>query len=64
MRSRVVGVCSFGLGVMVALVALAGNAMAIDVPAIAPEIDPNTILTGLGLLAAGVLLVRSRRRSK
>jgi hypothetical protein len=36
--------------------ALAGNALA------TPEIDGPTISAGLGLLAAGVLLVRSTRR--
>jgi MYXO-CTERM domain-containing protein len=30
----------------------------------APEIDGSTLSAGLGLLAAGVLIVRSRRRVK
>jgi len=29
-----------------------------------PEIDANVVSAGLGLLAAGALIVRSRRRSK
>jgi MYXO-CTERM domain-containing protein len=29
-----------------------------------PEIDANAVSAGLGLLAAGVLIVRSRRREK
>jgi MYXO-CTERM domain-containing protein len=29
---------------------------------VAPEIDATTVSAGLGLLAAGVLIVRSRRR--
>jgi MYXO-CTERM domain-containing protein len=31
---------------------------------VAPEIDGSTFSAGLGLLAAGVLIVRSRRGSK
>lgn len=63
MRSRVAKVCSFSFGVIVALLALAGNAMA-GAPASVPEITPGSITAGLGLLTAGVLIVRSRRRSK
>jgi hypothetical protein len=34
------------------------------VPAVAPEIDGASISAGLGLVAACVLILRSRRRSK
>jgi hypothetical protein len=30
----------------------------------APEIDGSTLVTGLGLLTAGILIVRARRQSK
>jgi MYXO-CTERM domain-containing protein len=43
--------------------ALGGIALASSVPQV-PEIDGGTISAGLGLLAAGILVVRSRRRSK
>ena len=44
-------------------------AMALEAPLAAttptvPEIDGSTLSTGLGLLAAGVLIVRARRRAK
>jgi hypothetical protein len=31
---------------------------------VTPEIDATTVSAGLGLLTAGVLIMRSRRRSK
>ena len=44
-------------------------AMALEAPLAAtastvPEIDGGTLSTGLAMLAAGVLIVRARRRAK
>jgi hypothetical protein len=43
--------------------ALGTEALA-SVPATVPEIGPGSISAGIALLAGGILLLRSRRRSK
>jgi hypothetical protein len=53
----------FVLGFVVLLVSTAGRLSASVTPTV-PEIDGNSALTGLGLLTAGVLIVRARWRSK
>ena len=63
MASRFVRMGVYGLGVMTLVLAfqpglLAGGAIP------APEIDAASISAGVGLLAAGILIVRSRRRTK
>ena len=63
MRSGLVRVCLYGLGAVTLLVAfqspvLAGTATS------APEIDGASISAGLGVLAAGILILRSRRGTK
>ena len=52
----------YGLGLLMALVSVGSNVMAGGVQV--PEIDGNTLTTGLGLLTAGILVLRSRRQSK
>ncbi len=65
MRSGIVRAGTFGLGLFVVLLSIGGRLLAgpsNGVPA--PEIDGNSITAGIGLLSAGVLILRSRRRSK
>ena len=63
MRSSIGGAAWCSLGVLMAVHALGGIVLASAVGQ-APEIDGASISAGLGLLAAGVLVLRSRRRSK
>lgn len=56
---------SVGLGALLALHAATGEALASAVTApAAPEIGPGSISAGLAILAGGVLVLRSRFRSK
>ena len=50
-------------GLAIALLSMTTAAHAGGAPT-TPEIDGVSLSAGLGLLAAGVLLIRSRRRSK
>jgi hypothetical protein len=59
MSSRLVRVCLYGLGLLTILVATGNGLLASSVPS--PEIDGGTVVTGLGLLTAGVLILRARR---
>jgi len=52
-----------GLGLVMVVVSL-GTPLFAAAPSSAPEIDGSSMSAGLGLLAAGVLIVRSRIRSK
>jgi hypothetical protein len=63
MRTHIVSSAWYGLGVVALVLAVQGQAFAGVIPQ-APEIDGSTVSAGLGLLAAGVLIVRSRMRSK
>jgi hypothetical protein len=63
MRTRLVGICAFGLGIVTILVATQGQALAGGAIG-APEIDGASISAGVGVLAAGILILRSRRRAK
>ena len=65
MRSRVASLAPLGLFAL-AFVILAQGALFALVPAPvpAPEIDASSLSAGLGLLSAGVLILRSRMRSK
>ena len=56
---KVAGYCA---AAMLTVLAMATRASAGTNPV--PEIDASAVSAGLGLLAAGVLMVRSRRRSK
>ena len=54
-----------GMGVLVVLVVTQAPAWAgLPTTVPAPEIDGTSVSTGLGLLAAGVMIARSRMKSK
>ena len=55
-------VVTYSLGLLMIANALGANLLA-GAPAV-PEIDAGSISAGLGLLAGGILILRSRRRSK
>jgi hypothetical protein len=63
MRSRLARISAYGLAVITILAASANQALA-GGPIGAPEIDGASVSAGLGVLAAGILILRSRRRSK
>jgi hypothetical protein len=63
MRSNVVCICGYAVCVIGMLIGLESYALAGGAPR-APEIDGASISAGLGLLAAGLLILRSRRRTK
>jgi hypothetical protein len=50
--------CSYGLGILMTIISLSGTALA-GAPT-TPEIDGGSVTAGLGLLAAGILLLRAR----
>jgi len=55
----------FGLGVLAVIVSTVVAAVASTVtPVAAPEIDGTSLTAGLGLLAAGVMIVRARAGRK
>jgi hypothetical protein len=58
MQARVRRATGGAVAVLVALHAMSGVALAGTV--IVPEIDGGTVATGLGLLSAGVLMLRAR----
>jgi hypothetical protein len=61
MRSRLIRIGTYCLGLAIALISVGHVVMAggpIGVPV--PEIDGTTLVGGLGLLTAGVLILRSR----
>ena len=62
MSSRLVHVCMYGLGLLTILATM-GIGLSASVTT-TPEIDGGTLATGLGLLTAGVLILRARRGSK
>lgn len=63
MRSHIVRAAWYGLGAIALVLAVQGQALAGTAPAV-PEIDGSTLSAGLGLLSAGVLIIRARMRSK
>ena len=63
MRQHIVRGGWFGLGVLALILAVQGHVLA-GTPVVTPEIDGSSLSAGLGLLAAGALIVRSRMRSK
>jgi hypothetical protein len=63
MRSRLARICGYGFGVLTMVIAVERHLLA-GTPPVAPEIDGASISAGLGLLAGGILILRSRRRSK
>jgi uncharacterized protein (TIGR03382 family) len=63
MRTEIERVCWHVLGLAV-LVHAAGVNLYASIPVAAPEIDGGSVSAALGLLAAGVLMLRARRSSK
>ena len=64
MRALVTKWVGAALGVMLAVHAVGGDALAQRNGHAVPEISPASLSAGLALLAGGVLVLRSRRRSK
>ena len=62
MSSKISRASMFGLGVLVIVYSVGSHLFAQTVSA--PEIDGGSIVTGVGLLTAGVLVLRSRWGSK
>jgi hypothetical protein len=60
MSVRMARACFYGLGLLLILCSI-GQSLSATV-AVTPEIDANSVATGLGLLTAGVLILRARRR--
>jgi len=63
MRQHIVRGTWFGLAVLTLVLGSHAYVLAGAVTP-APEIDGSSLSTGLGLLAAGALIIRSRIRSK
>ena len=63
MRSRLARICGYGFGLLTMVIAIEAHLLAGVVPGV-PEIDGASVSAGLGLLAGGILILRSRRRSK
>lgn len=63
MRSHILRTTWYGLGVIALVLSTHSQAFAGSIPQ-APEIDGGTLSAGFGLLAAGVLIVRSRMKSR
>jgi hypothetical protein len=61
-RSSFSGV-AYGLGLFL-IVLSAGTKLLAGAPSPVPEIDAGSISGALGLLAGGILILRSRRRTK
>ena len=65
MRSAIARVCTLGLGLVLVVGLIEAHLGAQVVPTNpAPEIDGNSIATGLALASGVVLILRSRRRAK
>ena len=60
MRVGMTRACWFGFGLLLMVVSVAGTAHAGTLPTV-PEIDGSTIPIALGILGAGVMLLRARR---
>ena len=63
MRPAIARVCAYSLGLLM-IVGSITDPLQAAVSVAAPEIDASSLAAGLGLLTAGVLILRSRRRSK
>lgn len=63
MRSRMAGIYRYGLVAMTMLIAIPSQLLA-SVPTPAPEVDAASVSAAVGVVAAGVLILRSRRRTK
>ena len=60
MRSRLLRVGGYSLGLVIAVLAVGHVVMAVPGVVGAPEIDGGTLASGLGLLTAAVLILKSR----
>ena len=58
MSSRLMRIGGYGLGVLIATFSVGAHVMAQAAPV--PEIDGASIVSGLGLLSAAVLILKSR----
>jgi len=63
MRAQWIAKATYGLGLLTLVLSVGTPLFAIS-PISAPEIDGGSLTAGLGLLAASVLIVRSRMQSK
>lgn len=63
MKAHVIRAAWYGLGAIALILAAQGQALAGE-PHPVPEIDGGTLSAGIGLLAAGAMIVRSRMQSK
>jgi hypothetical protein len=62
---RAARTCGYGLGLLLMVSAIGAHLLAAGpAPVPAHEIDGNSIGVGLGLLAAGVLTLRTFKRSR
>jgi hypothetical protein len=61
--STIAHACWYGLGLLVIVHSLGASLLA-GATFPAPEIEAGSLAAGLGILAGGVLILRSRRRSK
>jgi hypothetical protein len=64
MKSLIVRATWYALGVVAMVLAMHGQAQAGEAAAAVPEINASTLSAGFGLLAAGVMIVRSRMKAK
>ena len=64
MRTLITKWMCTGMGLMLAFHALGGEVLAQPNGRAVPEISPASLSAGLALLTGGVLVLRSRRRSK
>ena len=63
MGSGIARAGAYTLG-LIMIVSWMGRDLLATIPSPAPEIDGSSVSAGLGLLAGGILILRSRRRSK
>ena len=63
MRARLIEKTTYGLGLLTLVVSYSPQLFA-GIAQQVPEIDADSMSAGLGLLAAGIMIVRSRMRSK
>ena len=63
MRSNIIRICGYGFGLIAILVAVPSYLLA-GTPTAAPEMDVSSISAAVGVVAAGVLILRSRHGLK
>jgi hypothetical protein len=61
---RIARMCTYGFGLLVVVAAVSASVLATDGGIGAPEIDAGSIVSGLGLLAGSVIILRARMRAK